>query len=137
MYGTPSPVDRTTLNAPHNLLHGAVTRIRFVKRVTSEPLNPSRKRRWYRGSNYLTVPPKASVSPPFTIVCVVYIVETFTEMEENQRVKGSRAAYCSHVTRTFRKIDEIMEKEDPLPDPQVAKLTSVLEQLTQKKEVLY
>ena len=58
-------------------------------------------------------------------------------MEENQRVKGSRAAYRSHVTRTFRKIDEIMEKEDPLPDPQVAKLTSMLEQLTQKKEVLY
>ena len=58
-------------------------------------------------------------------------------MEENQRVKGSRAAYRSHVMRTFRKIDEIMEKEDPLPDPQVAKLTSMLEQLTQKKEVLY
>ena len=58
-------------------------------------------------------------------------------MEENQRVKGSRAAYRSHVTRTFRKIDEIMEKEDPLPDPQVAKLTSMLEQLTQKKEMLY
>ena len=56
-------------------------------------------------------------------------------MEENQRVKGSHAAYRSRVTRTFRKIDEIMEKEDPLPDPQVAKLTSMLEQLTQKGSV--
>lgn len=51
-------------------------------------------------------------------------------------IKGSRAAYHSHVKRTFRKINEIMEKEDPLSDPQVAKLTNMLEQLTQKKEVL-
>ena len=29
-----------------------------------------------------------------------------------------------------------MEKEDPLSDPQVAKLTSMLEKLSQKKEVL-
>lgn len=51
-------------------------------------------------------------------------------MEESEHVKGSRAAYCSHVTHTFKKIDEIMEKDHPLPDPQVVKLTSVLEQLT-------
>ena len=57
-------------------------------------------------------------------------------MEDIQCAKGSHAAYRSHVTHTFRKIDEIMEKEDPLPDPQVVKLTSMLEQLTQKKEVL-
>ena len=54
-------------------------------------------------------------------------------MEDIQHAKGSRAAYRSHIMRTFRKIDEIMEKEDPLPDPQVAKLTSMLEQLTQKR----
>ena len=57
-------------------------------------------------------------------------------MEETQRVKGSRAAYRAHVTRTFKKIDEILETDSPLTDTQVAKLTSNLEQLAQKKETL-
>ena len=57
-------------------------------------------------------------------------------MEETQRAKGSRAAYRAHVTRIFKKVDEILETETPLTDPQVAKITSNLEQLAQKKDTL-
>ncbi|XP_065917547.1 uncharacterized protein [Dysidea avara] len=57
-------------------------------------------------------------------------------MEETQRAKGSRAAYRAHVTRIFKKVDENLETETPLTDTQVAKLTSNLEQLTQKKDTL-
>jgi len=57
-------------------------------------------------------------------------------MEETQRAKGSRAAYRAHVTRIFKKFDEIVEIETPLTDPQVAKLTGNLEQLAQKRDIL-
>ena len=57
-------------------------------------------------------------------------------MDEIQRLKGSRAAYRSHVTRTLKKLDNVLEKDDPLSDPDIAKLTCHMEQLTQKKEVL-
>ncbi|XP_065902524.1 uncharacterized protein [Dysidea avara] len=57
-------------------------------------------------------------------------------MDEIQRLKGSRAAYRSHVTRTLKKLDDVLEKDDPLSDPDIAKLTCHVEQLTQKKEVL-
>ena len=57
-------------------------------------------------------------------------------MDEIQRVKGSRAAYCAHVMRTLKKLDEILEKSDPLSDNDIAKLTCHVEQLTQKKTVL-
>ena len=57
-------------------------------------------------------------------------------MEEIQRVKGSRAAYRSHVTRTIKKAKEILVTEGDLADSQVAKLTSIMEQLTQKSGVL-
>ena len=53
-----------------------------------------------------------------------------------QRLKGSRAGFCAHVTRTFKKADDIMNTGD-LPTPtQIAKLTSIMEQLTQKKDTL-
>jgi len=45
-------------------------------------------------------------------------------MEETQRAKGSHAAYRTHVTQIFKKVDKILETETPLTDPQVAKLTS-------------
>jgi len=57
-------------------------------------------------------------------------------MEETQCAKGLRAAYRAHVTRIFKKVDEIVEIETPLMDPQVAKLTGNLEQLAQKRDIL-
>ena len=57
-------------------------------------------------------------------------------MDTVQRLKGSRAGFCAHVTRTFKKADDIMNTGD-LPTPtQIAKLTSIMEQLTQKKDTL-
>ena len=53
-----------------------------------------------------------------------------------QRLKGSRAGFHAHVMRTFKKADDIMNTGD-LPTPtQIAKLTSIMEQLTQKKDTL-
>ena len=57
-------------------------------------------------------------------------------MDKFQRVRGSRAAYCSHVMHILNKVDKILGKDNPLPDTDVAKLTSHMEQLAQKKEVL-
>ena len=56
-------------------------------------------------------------------------------MDEPQRLKASRKAYRSHLTRLFKKVDEILEKETPITEVQVATLTSSLEQLTQKKDI--
>ena len=57
-------------------------------------------------------------------------------MDEFQRVRGSCAAYCSHVMHILKKVDEILGKDNPLSDTDAAKLTSHMEQLAQKKEVL-
>ena len=57
-------------------------------------------------------------------------------MDNIQRLKGSRAGYRAHVTRTFKKADDIMNTGDPLSPPQIAKLSSIMEQLTQKRETL-
>ena len=57
-------------------------------------------------------------------------------MDNIQRLKGSRAGYRTHVTCTFKKADDIMKTGDPLTPPQKAKLTSITEQLTQKKDTL-
>jgi len=57
-------------------------------------------------------------------------------MDDIQRVKGSRAAYRAHVTRTLKKLDDIFSKEDLLTDSDTAKLTCHMEQLTQKKTML-
>ena len=54
-------------------------------------------------------------------------------MDSLQHIKSSRKAYCSHLRRIFRKVDEILEKEPPITEPQAVTLTSSLEQLTQKK----
>ena len=54
-------------------------------------------------------------------------------MERLQRAKGSRKAYRSHLTRIYRKMDDILEVDAPKTDLQVSTLTSVLEQLNQKK----
>ena len=51
-------------------------------------------------------------------------------MERLQRAKDSRKAYRSHLTRICRKMDE---GDAPKTDLQVSTLTSVLEQLNQKK----
>ena len=61
-------------------------------------------------------------------------------MDSLQRIKSSRKAYCSHLRRIFRKVDEILEKEPPITEPpitepQAVTLTSSLEQLTQKKKL--
>ena len=56
-------------------------------------------------------------------------------MDKPQRLKASRKAYRSHLTRLFKKVDEILEKETPITDVQVVTLTSSLEQLTQKKDI--
>ena len=37
-----------------------------------------------------------------------------------QRVKASCKAYRSHLTRLFKKVDEILEKETPITGVQVA-----------------
>ena len=50
------------------------------------------------------------------------------------RIKSSHKAYCSHLTQIFRKVDEILEKDTPIIESQVATITSGLEQLTKKKE---
>jgi len=56
-------------------------------------------------------------------------------MVDIQCVKTSRAVYSAHVTRTIQKADNIL-REDALTDSQVAKLTSILEQLTVKRGML-
>lgn len=56
-------------------------------------------------------------------------------MDEPQRLKASRKAYRSHLTRLFKKVDDILEKDTPITDVQAATLTSSLEQLTQKKDI--
>ena len=53
-----------------------------------------------------------------------------------QCAKASRKAYRSHLMRTYRKIDEILEAEAPVMDAQIAILTSALEQLNQKKTTI-
>ena len=57
-------------------------------------------------------------------------------MADIQRLKGSRAGYRAHVTRTFKKADDVMNTGEPLTPPQIAKLTSIMEQLTQKRDTL-
>ena len=54
-------------------------------------------------------------------------------MERLQRAKGSRKAYRSHLTRIYKKIDDIFGTEAPVTDLQLSTLTSALEQLNQKK----
>jgi len=53
-------------------------------------------------------------------------------MDEVQCGKRSCAAYHTYVTRTLKKLDEILEREDPLSNHDIAHV----EQLTQKKTVL-
>ena len=57
-------------------------------------------------------------------------------MERLQRAKASRKAYRSHLMRTYRKIDEVLEAEAPVTDAQIAVLTSALERLNQKKTTI-
>ena len=57
-------------------------------------------------------------------------------MERLQHVKASRKAYRSHLTRTYKKIDKILETDSPVTDFQIATLTSALEQLNQKKTLI-
>ena len=56
-------------------------------------------------------------------------------MDKPQHLKASCKAYCSHLVRLFKKVDDILDKETPITDIQVAVLTSSLEQLTQKKDI--
>ena len=53
-----------------------------------------------------------------------------------QRTKVSCKAYRSHLTRIFTKIDDILQAEAPVTDSQIIILTSVLEQLNQKKIII-
>ena len=53
-------------------------------------------------------------------------------MDEPQRMKASRKAHRSHLKQLFKKIDDILEKETPITDTQVATLTNSLEQ---KKDI--
>ena len=48
-------------------------------------------------------------------------------MDNIQRLKESSAGYRAHVTRTFKKADDIMKTGDPLTSLQIAKLTSIME----------
>ena len=57
-------------------------------------------------------------------------------MEGLQRAKTSRRAYRYHLTRTYRKIDDILNADAALSETQIATLASSLEQLIQKKETL-
>ena len=57
-------------------------------------------------------------------------------MERLQHVKASQKAYRSHLMRTYKKIDEILETDSPVMDFQIATLTSALEQLNQKKTLI-
>ena len=57
-------------------------------------------------------------------------------MEGLQRAKASRRAYRSHLIRTYRKIDDILNADAALSETQIATLASSLEQLIQKKETL-
>ena len=43
-----------------------------------------------------------------------------TRMERLQRAKASRKAYRSHLTHTYRKIEDILEAEAPVTDAQIA-----------------
>ena len=65
--------------------------------------------------------------------CVTFPLQR--EHEHIQCLKASCKAYCSHLTRLFKKVDDILDKETPITDIQVATLTSSLEQLTQKKDI--
>ena len=57
-------------------------------------------------------------------------------MEVILHAKMSRTAHRSHLTRTYRKIDDLLTSGRSLSDTQIATLTSSLEQLTQKRETL-
>lgn len=57
-------------------------------------------------------------------------------MERLQRTKASHKAYRSHLMRTYKKIDNILQAKAPVTDSQIAILTSVLEQLNQKKTII-
>ena len=56
-------------------------------------------------------------------------------MDKIQHVRQSRAEYRSHVMHTLKKVDEILEKDNPFSDNDIVKLISHMKQLTQKKEI--
>ena len=56
-------------------------------------------------------------------------------MEELQRLQASRNAYKSYVTRTFRRVEELMETEG-ITALQLTSLTTAAEQLQRRKETI-
>ena len=54
-------------------------------------------------------------------------------MDKIKHVRQSRAEYRSHVMLTLKKVDKILEEDNPFSDLDIVKLTSHMKQLTQKK----
>ena len=50
--------------------------------------------------------------------------------------QASHKAHCSHLTRTYWKLQEILETEEEFSDSQLATLNTVLDKFEQKRLVL-
>ena len=79
----------------------------------------------------LTVPDKASES-----FLRKYFAAFITADSAKWRDYSEQRHQHSHLTRTYQKIDKILRTDTALSETQVATLTSSLEQLTQKREML-
>ena len=59
-------------------------------------------------------------------------------MEELKKLRASRRAHRSHLTKTLTSVTEVLEKgsSEPLTDLQAITLTTTLEGLQRRKEIL-
>ena len=57
-------------------------------------------------------------------------------IEEISRLRASRKAYRGHVTKVLKKIDDILQSEEPHNEKQIAILTTCLEQIETKKTTI-
>ena len=56
--------------------------------------------------------------------------------EDLKRLRASRKAYRSHLTKLYRKTDELLDSSEALDDSQLAALCTSLEKLLRKGETL-
>ena len=71
-------------------------------------------------------------------MCVVSLLQltTVREMEDISRLRASRKAHRSHVTRIFGKLEDVLESDNAPNEKQAANLTTCLEQIVTKKATI-
>jgi len=57
-------------------------------------------------------------------------------MEELQRSQASHKTHRAHLTRVYKKINEIIQKGVNLKEPDIVVLTNSLEQLERKRRII-